>query len=175
MIQKIDPQALAEKAKQIYEMGDMEAAIQAYRDAAAAFLSVGDQLMAAEMKNNLSVSLLRVGQAQSALEAVDGTDVVFAAAGDDRRLGIAHANRASAYESLKRHKDAIEEYEKAGKSLEKAGEDQMRAQVMQLLSALYLRRWKLLNAVIALQSGLTGVKDPTPKQRLMKKVLFFRL
>jgi hypothetical protein len=46
---------------------------------------------------------------------------------------------------------------------------------MQLLSALYLRRWKFLDAVITLQSGLAGVKNPTPKQRLMKKFLFFRL
>ena len=47
---------------------------------------------------------------------------------------------------------------------------------MQLLSALYLRRYKPLDAVIALQSGLVAVKHPAPKQRLMKmllKVLLF--
>ncbi|MBI4731391.1 MAG: hypothetical protein HY781_04565 [Chloroflexi bacterium] len=170
-----DPQTLAVQAKQVYEMGDFPAAGQAFADAAEAFLSAGDKLMAAEMKNNQSVSLLRAKQAQSALDAVEGTEAVFADAGDFRRLGMAHANRASALEALRRHPDAIAAYEKAGESLEKAGEDQMRAQVMQLLSALYLRRWKFLNAVISLQSGLAGVKDPTPKQRLMKKLLFFRL
>jgi hypothetical protein len=46
---------------------------------------------------------------------------------------------------------------------------------MQLLAALYLRRFKFIDAVIALQSGLAGVKNPTPRQRLMKKILFIRL
>lgn len=175
MVNKADPNVLAEKAKLIYEGGDFSAAAAAYSETAEAYAASGDQLMAAEMKNNQCVSLLRAGQVESALEAVEGTADLFAAAGDFRRLGIAHANRASVLETLKRYEDTIAEYVKAGESLEKAGEDQMRVQVMQLLSKLYLRRGKFLNAVIALQSGLAGVKDPTPKQRLMKKLLFFRL
>jgi tetratricopeptide (TPR) repeat protein len=175
MDNKTDPQALVEKARQIYATNDFTAAAAAYAEAATALVSAGDPLTAAEMKNNQCVALLRLGQAQAALQAVEGTAELFNSAGDFRRLGIAHANRASVLEALKRRADAIDEYNRAGEALEKAGEDQMRVQVMQLLSGLYLRRGKLLNAVIALQSGLAGVKDPTPKQRLMKKLLFFRL
>jgi tetratricopeptide (TPR) repeat protein len=175
MIKKMDPQFLAEKAKQIYETGDFQAAAQAFSETVEAYTVSGDRLMAAEMKNNQCVSLLRAGQAQSALDIVEGTADEFSSAGDYRRLGVAHANRASVLEALKRHEDAIADYAKAGEALEKAGEDQMRVQVMQLLSGLYLRRWQLLNAVIALQSALAGVKNPTPKQRLMKKLLFIRL
>jgi tetratricopeptide (TPR) repeat protein len=175
MSKKVDPQTLAGHAREIYETGDFPAAAQAFSETADAYSSAGDKLMAAEMKNNQCVSLLRAGLAQSALEAVEGTEVEFAAAGDFRRLGVAHANRASVLEAMKRHADAIADYVKAGESLERAGEDQMHLQVMQLLSGLYLRRWKFLNAVIALQSGLAGVKEPTPKQRLMKKLLFIRL
>lgn len=175
MVNKMDPQALAEKAKQVYAANDFPAAAQAFSETAQAFTAAGDKLTAAEMKNNQCVALLRAGQVQSALEAVEGTVEVFSAAGDFRRLGIAHANLASVLEALKRRADAVSEYEKAGVALERAGEDQMRVQVMQLLSKLHLRRGKFLNAVITLQSGLAGVKDPTPKQRLMKKLLFFRL
>lgn len=175
MAPQAPPPALAEQAKRIYEAGNLAAAALAFADAAAAYAAAGDGLMAAEMKNNQSVALLRAKQPQAALEAAAGTEAAFAQAGDFRRLGMAHANQASALEALKRFKDAIAAYEKAGGSLEKAGEDQLRVQVMQLLSALYLRRWQFLNAVIALQSGLAGVKNPTPKQRLMKKVLFIRL
>jgi tetratricopeptide (TPR) repeat protein len=171
----MDSQALVAQAKQIYEAGDFPAAAQAFFEAAEAFAASGDRLMAAEMKNNQCVSLLRAGQAQAALEAVDGTQEDFTASGDFRRLGTAYANRASAYEALKRHEAAIADYVKAGESLEKAGEDQMRAEVMQLLSALYLKRGKFMNAIIALQSGLAGVKNPTSKQRFMKKILFIRL
>ncbi len=169
------PQSLAEQAKRAYETGDFPAASRAFAEAAAAYRTAGDALQAAEMMNNQSVALLRAAQAPAALEAALGTEAVFLQAGDFRRLGMAYANQASALEAMKRFKQAIEAYEMAGEALEKAGEDQMRVQVMQLLSALYLRRWKFLNAVIALQSGLAGVKEPTPKQRLMKKILFFRL
>jgi len=119
--------------------------------------------------------LLRAKQAQAALEAAQGTEKVFEKAGDARRQGIALANQASALGALKKFKDAIEYYEKAGVALEKANDGDLRAEVMQLLSALYLRRFKFYEAIVALQSGLSGVKNPTPKQRLMKKILFIRI
>jgi hypothetical protein len=46
---------------------------------------------------------------------------------------------------------------------------------MQQLTMLYLRRLKIYDAIIALQSGLAGVKNPDRKQRLMKKILFVHL
>jgi hypothetical protein len=101
--------------------------------------------------------------------------LVFAEAGDHRRQGIALANQASALEALKRNKEAMDLYVRAGTALELAGETDFYLEVMQLLSALYLRRFKLFDAIIALQSGLASVKNPTPKQRFMKKLLFFRL
>lgn len=171
----MDHQELAEEAKRIYETGDYLSAAQMFKQAADLFDTAGDPLMAAEIKNNLCVALLRAGQPLAALEAVEGTQEVFTRANDQRRAGMAYANRASVHEALKRFQDAITDYEKAGEALEKAGEEQMRVQVMQLLSALHLRRWKFLNAVVALQSGLAGVRNPTPKQRLMKKLLFIRL
>jgi tetratricopeptide (TPR) repeat protein len=175
MSTQTNPQAVADQAKRIYESGDFSAAGGVFADAAAAYKAAGDNLMAAEMMNNQSVALLRAKQPQAALDAAKGTEAVFAQASDFRRLGMCHANQASALEALKRFKDAIAAYEKAGEALETAGEDQLRVQVMQLLSTLYLRRGQFLNAVIALQSGLAGVKDPTPRQRLMKKFLFIRL
>jgi tetratricopeptide (TPR) repeat protein len=175
MMDTIKAQELAEKAKAIYGTNDFVGAGAAFALAAQAYLAAEDALMAAEMKNNESVSLLRAGETDAALEAVQGTDQVFNAAGDYRRLGMAHANKASVLEAMKRHDDAISAYQEAGEALEKAGEDQMRVQVMQLLSALYMRRWKFMNAIMALQSGLAGVKQPTAKQRFMKKILFLRL
>jgi len=170
-----DPQTLVTQARQLYEAGDLPAAAQAFLDAAQAYRAAGDELMAAEMMNNLCVARLRAGEPQAALEAVEGTGEIFSARGDQRRLGIACANRATVLQALRRIPEAISDFEKAGQALEQAGEDQMRLHVMQLLSALHLRRFKFINAVIALQAGLAGVKDPTPKQRFMKKLLFFRL
>ena len=169
------PQKIADQAKQTYQAGDFLSAAQAFSQAAAAYEKAGDLLNSAEMKNNQSVALLRARQAQAALEASEGTEKVFAQAGDDRRHGMALANQASALVSLKRSKEAMDRYKEAADALEKAQEGDLRAYVMQLLSMHYLRRFKFYDAVIALQSGLAGVKNPTPKQRLMKKILTIHL
>ena len=88
---------------------------------------------------------------------------------------MALANEASALQSLKRFKEAIEKFNQAGEVLQKAEAGDLRVEVMQLLSMLYLRRFKFYEAILALQSGLAGVKNPTARQRLMKKILFIRL
>jgi tetratricopeptide (TPR) repeat protein len=175
MIDKITPQEIAELAKRSYQAGDYPGAVQGYANAAGSYAEAGDALMSAEMKNNQSVALLRDKQALAAFEASLGTDKIFAELGDDRREGMALANQASALEALKRHKEAIDSYTRAGDALDKAGEIELRLEVMQLLAALYLRRFKLYDAIITLQSGLIELKNPTPKQRFMKKLLFFRL
>jgi tetratricopeptide (TPR) repeat protein len=175
MAKKTSPQEIADRARTAYQAGDFLPAAGAYADAASLYAAEGDALMSAEMKNNQSVVLLRAGQAQAALDAARGTEKTFAAAGDSRRQGMALANQASALQALKKPKEAIELYKGSAEALEKAGEWDMRVDVMQLLSTLYLRRFKFYDAVLTLQSGLAGVKNPTPRQRLMKKILFIRL
>ena len=171
----LSPQEIADQAKRTYQAGDYLQAAQAFAEAATAYANLGDSLMSAEMKNNRSVALLLSGEPQAALEAVEGTESIFADSKDYRRQGMALANQASALEALKRRKDAIEYYKRAGDALEKANEGDLRAGIMQLLAMLYLRRFKFYDAVITLQSGLAGVKNPTSKQRLMKKILFVRI
>lgn len=172
---KQNPQDLADQAQKLYLSGDFTAAAQAFSDAANSFKGAGDTLQSAEMQNNRSVALLRARQPQMALDAVRGTDRIFSSAGDLRRQGMALANQAGALEALKKPKDAMAAYKKAGDVLEKAGEGDMRAEVMQLLSMLYFRRFKFYDAIIALQSGLAGVTNPTSKQKVMKKFLKFHL
>jgi len=175
MLTKLSSLEIKEKAEKIYQTGDYPSAALAFTEASVSYANDGDMLMSAEMRNNQSVALLRDKQAQAALDAARGTDVVFIEAGDSRRQGMALANQASAMEALKRFTEAIDYYARAGEALEKAGEIDLRVEVMQLLSALYLRRFKFLDAIIALQSGLAEVQDPTPKQRFMKLLLFIRL
>ena len=175
MANQLSPQEIADQARQTYQAGDYVQAAQTYAEAALAYASAGDSSMSAEMKNNQSVALLLAGKAQAAMEAVEGTEKIFVDSQDFRRQGMALANQASALEALKRTKDAIDCYKRAGDALEKAHEGDLHAEVMQLLSTLYFRRFKIYDAIITLQSGLASVKNPTPKQRLMKKILFVRL
>jgi tetratricopeptide (TPR) repeat protein len=175
MTDTLSPQELVDQAKRTYQAGDYLQAGQEFAQAASAYTGAGDALMAAEMKNNQSVALLLSGDAQSALAVIEGTEKVFADAGDFRRQGMALANQASALQALKRLKDSMEYYQKAGVALERAGEGDLRADVMQQLSVLHMRRFKFYDAILTLQSGLAGVKNPSLKQRLMKKILFVRL
>jgi tetratricopeptide (TPR) repeat protein len=179
MVNKLSSLKLKEKAQEIYQAGDYPSAAQAFAEASVSYANEGDRLMSAEMENNQSVTLLRDKHPQAALDAAWATDEVFAQAGDMRRQGMALANQASALEALKRFNEAIDFYTRAGEAFEKAGEMDLRVDVMQLLSALYLRCFKPFDAMIALQSGLVAVKHPAPKQRfmkmLLKMLLFIRL
>lgn len=175
MINTLSPQEMADQAKKTYQAGDYMQSAQEFAETTSAYAAAGDALMSAEMKNNQSVALLLAGEAQAALDVVEGTDKVFADSEDFRRQGMALANQASALQALKRVKDAIEYYQRAGVALEKAGEGDLRADVMQQLSMLHLRRLKFYDAVLALQSGVAGAKNPNLKQRFMKKLLFFHL
>jgi len=113
---------MADQAKKTYQAGDYVQAAQEFAGAASVYAGLADALMSAEMKNNQSVALLLAGEAQAALDAVDGTEKVFADSEDFRRQGMALANQASALQALKKLKDAMEYFQRASVTLEKAGE-----------------------------------------------------
>jgi tetratricopeptide (TPR) repeat protein len=169
------PEQLAEEGKRLYQQGNFPKAAERFASAAQGYTAQNDALMAAEMKNNQCVVLLQVRKLNEALEVVTGTDTVFAAAGDHRREGIALANRATVVDALGKWQDAVLIYEQAAEALQKAGEDNMRADTLRSLSQLYMRHRRFTDAVVAMQSGLMGVKNPTPRQKLLKKLLFMRL
>jgi hypothetical protein len=114
---------------------------------------------------------LQAGEGQAALKAVEGTAETFAEAGDLHRQGMALGNLASALEAVDRTEEAAGAYLQSAGVLEKAGEDQLRASVMHSLSMLQFRTGKQLQALASMQSGLEGVKRPSPKQSLLKKLL----
>jgi len=175
MTNTLSSQEMADQAKKTYKAGDYLQAAQEFSGAASLYAGTGDTLMSAEMKNNQSVALLLAGEAQAALDAVDGTEKVFGDSEDFRRQGMALANQATALQALKRLKDSMEYFQRSAVALEKAGEGDLRADVMQQLAMLHLRRFKFYDAILTLQSGLAGVKNPNFKQRLMKKILFVRI
>ena len=61
-----DPQTLNEQGKEAFQSGQLDAAVDLFRAAAAAYASEHDDLNSAELKNNLSVALLQLGNAEEA-------------------------------------------------------------------------------------------------------------
>jgi hypothetical protein len=169
-----DPKTLAANAAKVYQEGDFENAARLFGEAASAFQAENNVLDAAEMKNNQSVAFLQSGDAKASFDAAHGTAEIFLAAGDLRRTGMARSNEATALETSGRLDEAIQTYRLAADDLEKAGEDQLRASVMQAVAGMQLRKGKIMEALLSMHIGLTGVKQPTLKQKILLSLLKFR-
>lgn len=156
---------------QAFQAGDYQAAATHFEEAAQACASAGDAPAAAEMQNNRSVALLKAGNAAEALQAAGGTDEVFAQIADLRRQGMALGNQAAALEALGRLKEASEKYERSAELLKQTGETQLRAHVLESLSALQLRTGNQLQAMATMQSALASKKKLSLKDRLLNNLL----
>jgi tetratricopeptide (TPR) repeat protein len=171
MSEAVSPEKLAKEGKAAYQRGDFPAAAKFFESAQSVYLERDDAINAAEMANNCSVAYLQSGDGEAALRVVESTPAIFAQAGDRRRQGMALGNLASALEAVDRLDEAVEIYQQSADVLELAGEDQLRANVMQSLSMLQFRMGKQLQALASMNSGLEGVKHPNPKQSMLKKLV----
>lgn len=165
------PEELAKLGKKTYEKGDYQEAADIFAQAAAGFQAKEDVLMAAEMANNQSVALLQAGDAEGALAAVAGTEIVFEQANDRLRLAMTYGNRGGALDALDRLEEAEEAYMASSDLFKELGEDQMRAQVQQSISTVQMRSGRQLEALASMQAGVDGVKRPNVKQRMLKRLL----
>lgn len=159
---------LAEKGKIEYENGNYSAAADLFLQAAQACAAMQDELNAAEMKNNQSVSLLKAGKAKDALRATEGTEQIFADAGDLRRQAIAVGNRAAALEGLKKWNEALAEYDRAASIFEQAGAGDMHSVVRKAAANLNLKRGRFTDSQLDIYDSLRLVEKPTLTQRIMK-------
>jgi tetratricopeptide (TPR) repeat protein len=163
-----NPLTLAEDGKKEYGKGNYKAAANLFSEAAQAYASLGDELNAAEMKNNESVAFLQGGNAKEALQAVDGTEDVFLKAGDSKRQGIAISNRAAALEGMKKWKEALAEYDRAASIFEQAGEGDMHSMVRKAMANINLKRLRVNDTQMDVLDSLRLVEKPTLTQRFMK-------
>lgn len=162
---------LVEESQRAYKQGDYLCAARSYEAAAESYQVSGEQVIAAEMLNNSSVAYLQSGDGEAALRVVQDTPAVFAQAGDLRRQGIALGNLGAALEAVGSTDTALETYRQSADLLQQVGEDNLRANVMQSISALQMKTGHQLEALATMQSGIDGLKHPSPKQRVLKKLL----
>ena len=168
-----NPQQLAEQGKLAFIDKKLDQAASAFTEAASAYEALDDALNAAEMKNNLSVTLLQAGKAQEAYDAVAGTDEVFAQAGDVKRQAMAFGNQAAALEALKKVDQALEAYERSAVLFAEAGESEMRSTVLQAAAMLKLKRGKMVDSALSMIGSVQSTKKPNLLQRFLKFILRF--
>ncbi len=159
---------LAEDGKAAYERGRYEVAADLFTRAASGYAELGDKVNAAELKNNLSVTLLKLKRNQAALDEALGTDEVFAAIGDARRQGMALGNQATALENLGRLDEALAAYERSAQILGEAGEGDLRSLVLKGIAGIQLKQGKLTNSGIRMIGALEAKRNPTVFERVLR-------
>lgn len=168
---QVSSQDLARQAEQAYKGGKYNDAASLYQKAAHQALAEGDRLKMAELGNNCSVALLQAGNAHAALEAADGTDQVFAKAGDMHRQGLALGNQAAALEALNRLDEALARYRQCSDLLKQSGDEENRAAVLKSISALQIRTGHQLEALASMDAALERQKKLSLQERFLKKLL----
>jgi tetratricopeptide (TPR) repeat protein len=171
MTENINEPVLIERARKDYRAGKFEKAAEGFSQAAYSYQTKGESLLAAEMKNNQSVALLKAKKPQLALDAVQGTDILFREEGERIKEGMALANRATALQDLGKKQEAIEDFNQAADLFKAGGEKDMYLQTMQSISALKLRSRNIPGALFSMQEGLEELDKPNLRQKLLRNLL----
>ena len=166
-----EPTELADQGKQAFQEKKFEEAAGLFQQAAQAFSSGRDDLMAAEMQNNRSVALLQAGKAQDALNAVGNTDEVFAAAKEIKRQAMALGNQAAALDALHRYDEAILKYERSADLFADAKDGDMRAMVLKSAAAIKLKTGKITDSAFKMMGSLDAREKPNIFERIMRFIL----
>jgi len=170
-----EPTRLSEAGKAAYQKADFQMAAQLFMEAMQAFKQNGDELSAAEMANNRSVALLQGGDPAGSLKAVEGSDLVFAKAGDVRRQAMALGNQGAALEALGLRNEALATYQKASNLFKDIGEHELRAPLLRSISSLQLRTGGALSSIVTMRNSLQEIEHPNGFQRFVLKIFGFLL
>ena len=162
---------IIQDAQTAYRAGDYQAAAVSFDQAAKDYAAQGDQLACAEMANNRSIALLKSGDARAAYQATEGTEQVFAQAGDKYRQGLAMGNQAAALEALHRYAPAVAKYEQAAGLLRETGEKEPLVLTLRSLSALHMRQFHIFDALIVMNSALTQQSKLNLGEKLLKRLI----
>lgn len=171
-----DPKEHSEQGKFAFSEKKFNKAAELFEQAADGYLRMGDLESAAEMQNNRSVSLLKVGKAQQALEAALGTEATFANSGNILYQAMALGNQASALDELKRYDEAIEKFEAAAMLFEEIGKPELRSMVMKSAAASKFKAGKISMAAYKMLDAMEATENPTLGENIFRFFgrLFFR-
>ena len=162
---------LSEKGKKAFEEGDFASAIHFFSETVKHYSSAENFLDAAEAKNNLSVALLQENKAKEALEAVEGTDIIFAEAKDRTKEAMAYGNQAAALEALGKKEEALNLYRKSANLFGEIGEGDYQEIVLKSIAALELKGGKLQDTAATMLQSLSATEKPSLFQRFLRFIL----
>lgn len=165
---KLEPTQLEAQGKLAYQNKKFNEAVELFRQAAEGYTLGSLELMAAEMKNNMSVALLQAGKSQESLDAALGTDQIFEGAKDIKRQAMALGNQAAALDALHRYEEAIEKYELSADLFNQVHEGDLRAMVMKSAAAIKLKTGRVSESAFRMLGSLDAKQTPGMFERILK-------
>ncbi len=165
------PARLSKDAMKAFGKEKYGTAAGAFESARTAYIDAGEDILAAEMANNLSVTYIKMDRPEDALSIVEGTPQIFLARGDQGLAGRAYGNLAAALEANGRGQEALENYQIAAQIFSEEEDKEGYALTMQAMSQLQLRLGQPLEAVSTMQVGLEAMPRSGLRDRLLKKLI----
>lgn len=166
-----DVESLKQQAIKDYNQRKYDAALEGFQSCLNLYRERGDELLAAEMCNNISVTLLGKKAAQEAYDIVKGTDEVFLRIGDKKRQGMALANTAAALEALGRKEEALALYEQTLDIFKEIGEKGLRVNVLRRVSDLQFKTKRGFQAIASMEAAYDQGEKPSIKDSIFKTTL----
>lgn len=168
-----EPAQLETSGKKAFANKKFDEAAEYFRQAAEGYTLGRAGLLAAEMRNNMSVALLQAGKPREALEAARDTDTVFAGVRDIKRQAMALGNQAAALEGLNLYDEAIQKYEQSADLFGRVNEGDLRAMVMKSAAALKLKTGRITESAFKMMGSIDAKQNPTLFERVMKFFMRF--
>ena len=164
---------MSSQAKNFFEDGEYEQAADLFEKIYLEYERQGDTLNSAENKNNCSVAQLKAENPKKALENAQGTDQVFAAAGDKKRQAMALGNQAAAMEALGDLETALQTYQEASSLLKEIKDHELRPFVLKSISALEMRKGQYMQSMASMKAAIDGKNKPSLADNILKKLFGF--
>ncbi|MDP1715827.1 MAG: hypothetical protein Q8L41_13890 [Anaerolineales bacterium] len=163
----LEPAHLEAQGKRAYQNKKYKEAADLFYQAAEGYTLGHAELMAAEVKNNMSVALLQAGQPQESLDAALDTDQIFAGAKDYKHQAMALGNQAAALEALKRYDEAIAKYEFSAELFKQVNEGDLVSMVMKSAAAVKLKTGQLTESAFKMMGSLDAKQTPGFFERIL--------
>ncbi len=167
----VETSRIADEALKAYQQERFEEAASLFQSAQESYATSGDSYKAAEMANNLSVTLIQLKNPGRALEVLEGTFEVFIEQGDLSKAAQALGNQAAAYEDLQKWEKAEALYRQAAERFGQLQDQESQRYTLQALSRVRLRQGHAMEAVSTMQQALETGSKTSWHGRLAKKIL----
>lgn len=165
------PSELAESGKKAYAKKLYSEALAYFEAANKAYRETEDVLSAAEMSNNICVTLLQLDRNAEALEHVEPTPSVFLEQGDKSHAAMAFGNLGLARDACGDRDGAIAALVESIDLFRAVGDEENLLHTSKVLSELRLRKGQAIEAVQTMQGGLEAQRGLGIKYRFLRKLL----